>query len=160
MNPEPLDESYEPKEEDFDFEDEPDEDPYIITDQDPRYRRQKRKGSRAAEYYQQKRSLPQKSLRSADGATVLTIGILSFFCLGIILGPIAWTMGNASLKMIAEGVADPSERSLVVAGRICGIIATIIYGLILLMVLPALLASHQPSTQDLVQPFQSYPMHQ
>jgi hypothetical protein len=61
-----------------------------------------------------------------SGTTILTLGIVAFFCAGIILGPIAWIMGNNALKAIDEGRADPMQRSTVAAGRICGIIATIL----------------------------------
>ena len=79
-------------------------------------------------------------LPSANGGTILTLGILSFFCFGFILGPIAWIMGNSALAAIDSGRANPSERSNVSAGRICGIISTalhalviVIYGLIFLL---------------------------
>lgn len=64
------------------------------------------------------------NLSSANGTTILVMGILAFFCFGIILGPIAWVMGNSALKAIDSGLANPSERGTVSAGRICGIIAT------------------------------------
>jgi hypothetical protein len=63
-------------------------------------------------------------LPSANGGTILALGIAAFFCFGIILGPIAWVMGNSALALIDSGQANPAERSNVAAGRICGIIAT------------------------------------
>jgi len=59
-----------------------------------------------------------------NGSTILTIGIVAFFCFGIILGPVAWVMGNNALAAIDAGRADPSQRANAAAGRICGIIAT------------------------------------
>jgi hypothetical protein len=59
------------------------------------------------------------------GATILTLGILSLFCFGIILGPIAWYMGSTSLGLIESGVADATDRSIILAGRALGIIGTI-----------------------------------
>jgi hypothetical protein len=72
-------------------------------------------------------------LPSANGGTILTLGIVSFFCFGIILGPVAWVMGNSALKLIDSGQADPSERGNVSAGRICGIISTCMNGLFLVI---------------------------
>lgn len=64
-----------------------------------------------------------------NGGNILAIGIISLFCLGFILGPVAWVMGNNALAAIAAGQADPSQLSNVSAGRICGIIATCLHGL-------------------------------
>lgn len=61
-----------------------------------------------------------------NGSMILTLGILSFFCVGIILGPIAWVMGNNGLKTLDQ-YGDPlNQRGNVSAGRICGMIATIL----------------------------------
>jgi len=72
-------------------------------------------------------------LPSANGSTILTIGILSFFCFGFILGPIAWVMGNSALKLIDSGQANPAERGSVEAGRICGIVSLCLHGGLLLV---------------------------
>ena len=58
-----------------------------------------------------------------QGTTILVLGILGLVVCGV-LGPVAWIMGNNTL---AEIDADPGRygnRGNVVAGRICGIIAT------------------------------------
>lgn len=59
------------------------------------------------------------------GAVVLTLGILGLL-LCAILGIIAWVMGNHDLRMMAAGQMDPSGRGLTQAGKICGMIATIL----------------------------------
>lgn len=59
------------------------------------------------------------------GSTILILGILSLVVCGI-LGPIAWSMGNTELQRIDAGQVDPSTRGNVTAGRICGMIATIL----------------------------------
>ncbi|MEO8706486.1 MAG: hypothetical protein ABI867_41055 [Kofleriaceae bacterium] len=56
-------------------------------------------------------------------STILTLGILSLVVCGI-MGPIAWSMGSEELRRIDAGETDPTQRGTVVAGRICGIIAT------------------------------------
>ena len=61
----------------------------------------------------------------ARGGTILVYGILSLVVCGI-LGPIAWSMGNEELRRIERGEVDPSTRGNVTAGRICGMIASIL----------------------------------
>jgi len=62
-----------------------------------------------------------------QGTTILVLGILSFFCFGIVLGTIAAIMGTKALREIDS---DPSttytNRGQVNAGRICGIIGAVI----------------------------------
>jgi hypothetical protein len=61
-----------------------------------------------------------------QGTTVLVLGILSLVICGLI-GPFAWSMGN---RVLAEIDAAPpgyfSNRGQVSAGRICGIVASIL----------------------------------
>lgn len=59
------------------------------------------------------------------GTTILVLGILSLV-LCAPLGIAAWIMGNSDLKEMDAGVMDPSGRSTTNAGRICGIIGTIL----------------------------------
>lgn len=58
------------------------------------------------------------------GSTVLAVGILSFFFLRIILGPLAWSMGHHDLREMREGRMDPEGEGATRAGYICGIITT------------------------------------
>jgi hypothetical protein len=61
-----------------------------------------------------------------DGTTILVLGILSLVVCGI-LGPFAWNMGNKALR---EMNANPGvvyrNRGNVTAGRICGMVASIL----------------------------------
>jgi len=59
------------------------------------------------------------------GTLILVLGILSIV-LCQILGIPAWVMGNGDLKQMDAGTMDPSGRSITNAGRICGIVATIL----------------------------------
>jgi hypothetical protein len=60
------------------------------------------------------------------GTTVLVLGILSLVICGL-LGPIAWVKGNnAKRDMDAEPEVQWSNRGSITAGRICGMIATIL----------------------------------
>jgi hypothetical protein len=76
---------------------------------------------------------------SSNATLILVLGILSLVCCGL-LGPVAWIMGNNALRDIDAGLGNPNDRGLVVAGRILGIIATVllvlgilIYGAIFLL---------------------------
>ena len=59
------------------------------------------------------------------GTLILVLGILGLVVCGP-LGIAAWVMGNGDLKEMDAGAMDPSGRSTTNAGRICGIIATIL----------------------------------
>lgn len=65
--------------------------------------------------------------RSANGAVILVLGILGWAGLGIFTALPAWIMGNQSLRMIETGQADAAELGLVQAGRILGMILSIIF---------------------------------
>lgn len=59
---------------------------------------------------------------------VLVLGILSLIICAP-LGIAAWIMGNADIKEMDAGTMDPSGRSTTNAGRICGMIGTILLAL-------------------------------
>ncbi len=65
------------------------------------------------------------------GTLILVLGILSLLVCAP-LGIAAWIMGNGDLKQIDAGAMDPSGRSLTNAGRICGMIGTILLTLSIL----------------------------
>jgi hypothetical protein len=68
--------------------------------------------------YQGPREHPQ-------GTIVLVLGILSIVFCGI-LGPFAWVMGNTALKEIDASPGSYTNRGQVQAGRICGIITSVL----------------------------------
>lgn len=61
----------------------------------------------------------------SQATTILVIGILALV-LCQILGPIAWVMGNNELAGIDAGRRPPQNRGTAQAGRILGIIATVL----------------------------------
>ena len=72
-----------------------------------------------------------------NGTTYLTLGILSLVICPI-LGPVAWAMSSNALAVLdryESQTGDISQRGLVVAGRICGIIGTVLFCLGLCLVL-------------------------
>ena len=62
-----------------------------------------------------------------SGSIILLLGILSIVMMPL-LGPFAWVFGNQALAALNAGAMDPSERSNVVAGRICGIVGSVLLG--------------------------------
>ena len=60
------------------------------------------------------------------GTLILILGILSIVCIQL-LGPVAWVMGNGALREIDANPGAYSNRGTVNAGRICGIIGTIVH---------------------------------
>lgn len=78
-------------------------------------------------------------MKSANGALILVLGILSLVGFGCLTGIPAWIMGNGALADIDAGRADPSERGLVQAGRILGILTTILTALGILVALMVML---------------------
>jgi hypothetical protein len=79
----------------------------------------------------------------SQASTVMVLGILSLV-LCQVLGPIAWSMGNTELGRIDRGEADPTDRGNAVAGRVCGIVASImlvvfVFGFVMLF---GVIASH------------------
>jgi len=73
------------------------------------------------------------------GTLILVLGILSLvfmaLCqpIGLVLGIIAWVMGQRDLRKIAAHTLDPEGQGLTQAGWICGIIGTILNGLMSLL---------------------------
>jgi len=68
---------------------------------------------------------PPTRLQPHRGVAVLVLGILGLV-LCFICGIIAWVMGNNDLREIQAGRMDPSGLGLTKAGRICGMIGTIL----------------------------------
>lgn len=61
----------------------------------------------------------------SQATTVLVLGILSLV-LCQVLGPFAWVMGNNELAGIDAGRRPPQNRGTAQAGRILGIISTVL----------------------------------
>jgi hypothetical protein len=61
-----------------------------------------------------------------QGTTILVLGILSLVVCSL-LGPFAWVMGNNALAEIDRNPRAYSNRGMVQAGRICGIVGTVIW---------------------------------
>jgi len=77
---------------------------------------------------------PQVYLPPGNATTVLVVGVLSLLLCSL-LGPVAWAMGNAELRRIDAGQVSPFGRGSASAGRVLGIVATVILGCALLVLL-------------------------
>jgi hypothetical protein len=80
------------------------------------------------ENYEPRATRPRRRRRfymEHRGAMVLTLGILGLVICGF-LGPVAWIMGNNDLAAMRAGRMDPSGEGITQAGRICGIISTVL----------------------------------
>jgi predicted Zn finger-like uncharacterized protein len=65
------------------------------------------------------------------GQLIMVLGILSFFVGGPILGLVAWIMGSNDLKEMRAGRMDPEGESQTNTGRICGMISTLLGGVVI-----------------------------
>jgi hypothetical protein len=69
------------------------------------------------------------SAEHPNGTTILVLGILSLVVCGV-LGPISWVMGNTAVReMNANPAVDYRNRGNVTAGRVCGIIGSVLLAL-------------------------------
>ena len=69
------------------------------------------------------------------GGTILGLAVFGFFCLGIILGPVAWAMGSHDLREMEDGRMDCAGQGLTRLGQICGMIVTVLSAIGMLVIL-------------------------
>jgi uncharacterized membrane protein YjgN (DUF898 family) len=77
---------------------------------------------------QQPPQFPQESggyPEQSQATTILVLGILGIVICGI-LAPFAWNMGNKELAAIDAGRRSPENRGTANAGRILGIVGTVL----------------------------------
>lgn len=73
----------------------------------------------------------RRPLTPNRGAVILTLGIITLVLFGtciipLILGPIAWIMGNRDLAAIRAGEMDSEGEGMIQAGRILGIVGFVL----------------------------------
>jgi uncharacterized membrane protein YjgN (DUF898 family) len=71
---------------------------------------------------------PNQYPEQSQATTVLVMGILGLIMCGI-LAPFAWVMGSKELAAIDSGLRSPENRSTANAGKILGIIGTVLLGI-------------------------------
>jgi len=82
---------------------------------------------------------PRPPAKAHRGTTILVLGILGLVCCAPV-GIAAWLMGNQDLSEMGRGEMDPTGQGITQAGRICGIIAVVLWvlGFIVGMIMFAL----------------------
>lgn len=75
---------------------------------------------------------PGPMLQPHRGSVILVLGILGIV-LCFICGIFAWVMGNRDLRAIDAGLMDPAGRGMTNAGKICGMVGTILASVAILM---------------------------
>jgi hypothetical protein len=95
-----------------------------------------------------RRSRRRRDYEPHRGSTILVLGILGI----VVCGPLsifAWVMGNTDMRKIREGTMDPEGEGTTQAGRICGIVGTVLmimqcaFFAIYLVIIFAVLGAHQ-----------------
>jgi hypothetical protein len=89
----------------------------------------------------QREQCRQAHLRPHRARLILTLGVLSFVVAGVLTAIPAWVMGSGDLKKMDAGIMDSEGRALTMAGRILGMVCTILTVVILVIAL-LLLAFH------------------
>jgi hypothetical protein len=69
------------------------------------------------------------------GTLILVLAIGSLLFCGFFTGIPAWIMANADLKEMDAGGMDPSGRGTTQAGKVCGIIGTLLSALSIVVVI-------------------------
>ncbi len=80
--------------------------------------------SQSPQFPQESGAYPEAS----QATTILVLGIIGIV-LCQFLGPVAWIMGNNELQAIDAGRRAPENRGTANAGRILGIISTVLLAL-------------------------------
>ena len=71
---------------------------------------------------------------ASQATTILVLGILGLIICGV-LAPIAWVMGNNELEAIQAGRRPPENRGTANAGRILGIIWTVLLAISVIVII-------------------------
>jgi uncharacterized membrane-anchored protein len=75
---------------------------------------------------------PPQFAQSSQATTALVLGILSLICMPL-FGPFAWYMANQEIRGIDQGLRDPTNRGMAVAGKVLGIIGTVFIALAIII---------------------------
>ncbi|WP_303761513.1 hypothetical protein [Alcanivorax jadensis] len=86
---------------------------------------------------------PGSNLPAHRGGQVLTFGLLGILLFAP-LGVVAWILGSKDLKSMAGGNMDPSGEGMTTAGKVLGIIATVlmVIGLLVAIVVIGIIAAN------------------
>ena len=82
---------------------------------------------------------PGAAPNAPNGTTALVLGILSVVICPL-LGPVAWSLGRRAEQSVDESGGALGGRGVATAGKVLGIIGTIILALIVLAIVIAIVA--------------------
>lgn len=68
---------------------------------------------------------PAPFAEKSEAVTALVLGILAFLCCQL-TSPFAWIIGQRELDAIEAGRRDPSNQSVAMAGKVLGIIGSVL----------------------------------
>ncbi len=87
-------------------------------------------------------------MRRPNAVVALVLGILSFVGFGCLTGIPAWIIGNTTVREIDTLGGDPTERSMAVAGKVLGMVATLLFaaGVLIFLILQVFMLSAFSST--------------
>lgn len=68
---------------------------------------------------------PLEAKASSQATTALIVGIIGVVCCGL-AAPFAWYLGNKELQLIAAGQSSTAGQGLAQAGKILGIIGSVL----------------------------------
>ncbi|HUG32335.1 MAG TPA: DUF4190 domain-containing protein [Acidimicrobiia bacterium] len=71
---------------------------------------------------------------ASQATTILVLGILGLIICQF-LAPVAWVMGNNELQAIDAGRRNPENRGTANAGRILGIIGTVLMAIVIVIII-------------------------
>jgi hypothetical protein len=77
---------------------------------------------------------PGRYPEATQATTILVLGILGIVVCQV-LGPFAWVMGNKELAAIDAGRRPPENRGTANAGRVLGIVGTVLLALVPIIVI-------------------------
>src|SRR5207244_2320353 len=80
---------------------------------------------------------------AVPGTAALLVGGLSlllghYWVPGLLLGPVAWVLGNKALAAMRPGEGSPAARGQAQVGRICGMISSALLALMVAVIAPLL----------------------
>ncbi len=87
--------------------------------------------------YQQRYQWPEQS----NAVTALVVSLIGLIVCSGLISPIGWYIGHQEVKAIDAGRRDPSNRGMAQAGKIVGIVGSVILVLIIGLFAIAILAA-------------------
>jgi len=69
---------------------------------------------------------PMRYPEESQAVVSLVLSLIGIVACGGVLCPVGWWYGNKEIKAIDAGLRDPTKRDLAMAGKIIGIVGTLL----------------------------------